>query len=66
MHDKAALAFLADFLSGRDSILLAGSNAEAGVHLGAETGGRWHTMAVFDRLEGRRKIGFSLIRGLPS
>ena len=34
MHDKAALAFLADFLSGRDSILLAGSNAEAGVHLG--------------------------------
>jgi conjugative relaxase-like TrwC/TraI family protein len=29
MHDKAALAFLADFLDGKDSILLAGSNAEA-------------------------------------
>ena len=29
MHDKAALAFLADFLAGKDSILLAGSNAEA-------------------------------------
>ena len=29
MHDKAALAFLADFLEGKDSILLAGSNAEA-------------------------------------
>jgi conjugative relaxase-like TrwC/TraI family protein len=29
MHDKAALGFLADFLEGRDSILLAGSNAEA-------------------------------------
>jgi len=29
MHDKAALAFLADFLQGKDSILLAGSNAEA-------------------------------------
>jgi hypothetical protein len=29
MHDKAALAFLADFLAGKDSVLLAGSNAEA-------------------------------------
>jgi hypothetical protein len=29
MHDKAALGFLADFLDGKDSILLAGSNAEA-------------------------------------
>jgi conjugative relaxase-like TrwC/TraI family protein len=29
MHDKAALGFLADFLEGKDSILLAGSNAEA-------------------------------------
>jgi conjugative relaxase-like TrwC/TraI family protein len=29
MHDKAALGFLADFLDGEDSILLAGSNAEA-------------------------------------
>jgi conjugative relaxase-like TrwC/TraI family protein len=29
MHDKAAMAFLADFLEGKDSILLAGSNAEA-------------------------------------
>ena len=29
MHDKAALAFVADFLAGKDSILLAGSNAEA-------------------------------------
>ena len=29
MHDKAALAFLADVLEGTDSILLAGSNAEA-------------------------------------
>ena len=29
MHDKAALGFLADFLEGMDSILLAGSNAEA-------------------------------------
>jgi conjugative relaxase-like TrwC/TraI family protein len=29
MHDRAALAFLADFLGGKDSILLAGSNAEA-------------------------------------
>jgi conjugative relaxase-like TrwC/TraI family protein len=29
MHDKAALAFLADLLAGKDSILLAGSNAEA-------------------------------------
>ena len=29
MHDTAALAFLADFLAGKDSILLAGSNAEA-------------------------------------
>ncbi len=29
MHDKAALAFLADYLAGKDSILLAGSNAEA-------------------------------------
>jgi AAA domain len=29
MHDKAALAFLADYLDGKDSILLAGSNAEA-------------------------------------
>jgi hypothetical protein len=29
MHDKAALAFLADFLDGKDSILLAGSNDEA-------------------------------------
>ena len=29
MHDKAALAFLADYLNGKDSILLAGSNAEA-------------------------------------
>jgi hypothetical protein len=29
MHDKAALAFLADFLEGKDAILLAGSNAEA-------------------------------------
>jgi conjugative relaxase-like TrwC/TraI family protein len=29
MHDKAALGFLADFLAGKDSILLAGSNAEA-------------------------------------
>jgi hypothetical protein len=29
VHDKAALAFLADFLAGNDSILLAGSNAEA-------------------------------------
>ena len=29
MHDKAALAFLADFLDGKDSILLAGSNEEA-------------------------------------
>jgi conjugative relaxase-like TrwC/TraI family protein len=29
VHDKAALAFLADFLQGKDSILLAGSNAEA-------------------------------------
>ena len=29
MHDKAAMGFLADFLEGKDSILLAGSNAEA-------------------------------------
>ncbi len=29
MHDKAAMAFLADFLDGKDAILLAGSNAEA-------------------------------------
>jgi hypothetical protein len=29
MHDKAAMGFLADFLAGKDSILLAGSNAEA-------------------------------------
>jgi AAA domain len=29
MHDKAALGFLADFLAGKNSILLAGSNAEA-------------------------------------
>jgi len=29
MHDKAALAFLADLLDGKDSILLAGSNEEA-------------------------------------
>ena len=29
MHDRAALAFLADFLDGTDYILLAGSNAEA-------------------------------------
>jgi hypothetical protein len=29
MHDKAALGFLADFLAGKDVILLAGSNAEA-------------------------------------
>jgi hypothetical protein len=29
VHDKAALGYLADFLAGRDSILLAGSNAEA-------------------------------------
>jgi conjugative relaxase-like TrwC/TraI family protein len=29
MHDKAAAGFLADFLAGKDAILLAGSNAEA-------------------------------------
>jgi TrwC relaxase/AAA domain-containing protein len=29
MHDKAAMAFLADFLQGKDSVLVAGSNAEA-------------------------------------
>jgi len=29
MHDKAAMGFLADFLEGKDSILLTGSNAEA-------------------------------------
>ena len=29
MHHRAALAFLADFLEGKDSILLAGSNEEA-------------------------------------
>ncbi len=29
MHDKAALGFLADFLEGKDSVLVAGSNAEA-------------------------------------
>jgi AAA domain len=29
MHDKAALAFLADFLQGKDSVLVAGSSAEA-------------------------------------
>jgi conjugative relaxase-like TrwC/TraI family protein len=29
MHDKAAMGFLADFLAGKDTILLAGSNAEA-------------------------------------
>jgi hypothetical protein len=29
MHEKAAMGFLADFLDGKDSILLAGSNAEA-------------------------------------
>jgi AAA domain len=29
MHDKAAMAFLADFLKGKDSVLIAGSNAEA-------------------------------------
>jgi conjugative relaxase-like TrwC/TraI family protein len=29
MHDKAALAFLADFLQGKDSVLVAGTNAEA-------------------------------------
>ena len=29
IHDKAALAFLADVLDGKDSVLLAGSNAEA-------------------------------------
>jgi conjugative relaxase-like TrwC/TraI family protein len=29
IHNKAAVAFLADFLAGKDSILLAGSNAEA-------------------------------------
>jgi hypothetical protein len=29
MHDKAALGFLADYLAGKDTILLAGSNAEA-------------------------------------
>jgi conjugative relaxase-like TrwC/TraI family protein len=29
MHDKAALGFLADFLEGKESVLVAGSNAEA-------------------------------------
>jgi len=29
MHDKAALAYLADFLQGKDSVLVAGTNAEA-------------------------------------
>jgi conjugative relaxase-like TrwC/TraI family protein len=29
MHDKAALGFLADFPAGKDSVLIAGSNAEA-------------------------------------
>jgi hypothetical protein len=29
MHDKAARGFLADFLEGKESVLLAGSNAEA-------------------------------------
>jgi hypothetical protein len=29
MHDKAAMGFLADFLQGKDSVLVAGSNAEA-------------------------------------
>jgi hypothetical protein len=29
MHDKAAMGFLADFLQGKDSVLIAGSNAEA-------------------------------------
>jgi conjugative relaxase-like TrwC/TraI family protein len=29
MHDKAAMGFLADFLAGKDSVLVAGSNAEA-------------------------------------
>ena len=29
MHDKAAAGFLADYLAGKDTILLAGSNAEA-------------------------------------
>ena len=29
MHDKAAAGFLADYLAGKDAILLAGSNAEA-------------------------------------
>ncbi len=29
MHDKAAVEFLADFLEGKDSVLVAGSNAEA-------------------------------------
>jgi AAA domain len=29
MHDKAAMGFLADFLEGKDSVLVAGSNAEA-------------------------------------
>jgi len=29
MHDKAALGFLADFLAGKDPVLLAGSNVEA-------------------------------------
>ncbi len=29
MHEKAALGFLADFLEGKDSVLVAGSNAEA-------------------------------------
>jgi AAA domain len=29
MHDKAAMGFLADFLQGKESVLIAGSNAEA-------------------------------------
>ena len=29
VHDKAAMGFLADFLAGKNSVLLAGSNAEA-------------------------------------
>jgi hypothetical protein len=29
MHDKAAMGFLADFLEGKESVLVAGSNAEA-------------------------------------